>query len=198
MKTYIDTLIPSTYLARPPARYDEQLRHHAVRALVAEAERRGIRFTASSFIKEECREGNAGQARARLNFLRGVTIFDETDRIRKLARRLVEAMDEPGVIGDARHYAAAMDKKIPILITWDQSFTRIAAVAKSMRLDHRPEIILPVDAAFRIGTAVLPNPFIGTLLERLNEPSPFIRRLIREKNARQRAVLKREAANGIR
>lgn len=195
-RTYIDTNVVSAYVTNMPDNTTAAVQWSAVHALWETAKRRGIRFVSSRFILEESAQGRAGPSRRRLNALRAVTLFEETEHIRKQAREMLDvlgnAQEEKRLAADARHYAAALSCKAQFLVTWDEKdFYRLETLAVTLGLENLPEIVHPIDATFALGSAVLPNPVPMTLLDKLKVQTPWVRGILRDTEQRQARAMKR-------
>jgi hypothetical protein len=191
LRTYLDTVAVSAYIAYPPESPLQYAQWSAVQALFETAERRGIRFVSSRYTLEEAKQGHKGAAQRRINALRKVTLVPETRPIRQNAADLIAQVRQESergrLAGDARHFACAWGCKAKYLVTWNtRDFDRLAGLALALGWQDLPEVVTPSEAAFALGTGVVTNP--PTMLEALNRKTPWIQKIIKE-NKRVQAKL---------
>jgi predicted nucleic acid-binding protein len=197
-RSYVDTNVISAYVAHPPLSSIAVGQWAHTQSLMETANSRGIRLVASDLIRTECAEGDAGAARKRKIALRAVTIFRETEPMRRTAAELLSAHPDKTLIkklqADARHYAAAVACKAEYIITWDErDFTLLEGMAIGLGWKALPRVVIPTEAAILLGTAVLHNPVKRTYWERINDPNtPWVRKIVRETKKLQAAALLKE------
>ena len=116
---YIETTIPSLYVARPSPRLIEAGRQQLTR-IWWENHRQEFDLVSSQSVLDECVRGDAELARMRLDLLGGVPLLDLNEEVALAADALLRSGILPPKAGeDAIHIAAASVHGINYLLTWN-------------------------------------------------------------------------------
>lgn len=131
---YIETTIPSYYVARPSASLIQAARQTSTRAWWDNG-CSGLDLFTSLETLDEVFKGESAMAQARLALLAAIPLLTVTDQVIDLAERLVSQGIVPAkAASDAIHIAVASVHGIDYLVTWN--FKHIANPFLRERLHH--------------------------------------------------------------
>lgn len=131
---YIETTIPSYYVARPSLNLIQATRQATTRQWWDEG-CSGFQLFTSQEVLDEVGRGELAMAADRLNLIRNLAILDVTKEAGELARRLLTSQIIPAkAASDAVHIAVAAAQAMDFLVTWN--FKHIANPHLRARLRH--------------------------------------------------------------
>ncbi len=116
---YIETTIPSYYVARPSMNVIQASRQASTRAWW-DGGCSGFDLFTSREVLEEAQEGDPDMARQRLDLLRSVARLDFTDDVGAVAEALIKkGLIPTKAASDAIHIAVASIHRMDYLVTWN-------------------------------------------------------------------------------
>ena len=116
---YIETTIPSYYVARP-SRDVVQLARQELTREWWDQHRNAYELYTSQVVLDEAADGDPEMARDRLNLLGGLPLLDISEEVAEMAGELVKAaILPPAAARDALHIAAAAVHRMQFLLTWN-------------------------------------------------------------------------------
>ncbi len=116
---YIETTIPSLYVARASGYLVEAARQQLTRRWWDDF-RHEFEAVCSQTVLDECGRGDAAMAEKRLGLLSGLPLLDLTEDVTRAAEALLEAEIVPrNAADDAIHIAVASVHKVDYLLTWN-------------------------------------------------------------------------------
>ena len=116
---FIETTIPSYYVARPSRNLLQAARQELTREWW-DGQRHGFELFTSQLVLDEAAVGESAKAAERLQLLDGIALLDLNEEVGALATKLVETGIVPAVAGrDAFHLAAAGVHGMNFLLTWN-------------------------------------------------------------------------------
>jgi hypothetical protein len=131
---YIETTIPSYYVARPSLNLIQVTRQATTRQWWDEG-CSGFQLFTSQEVLDEVGRGEPAMAADRLNLIRDVALLDVTTEAGELSRRLLASQIIPAkAASDAVHIAVASVQAMDFLVTWN--FKHIANPFIRARLRH--------------------------------------------------------------
>lgn len=116
---YIETTIPSYYVARPSMNVVQAFRQASTRAWW-DGGRSNFELFTSQEVLQEARLGDADMARQRLELLSGFPKLELTEEVGALAQKLIQAGLVPEkAASDAVHIAVASVHQMNYIVTWN-------------------------------------------------------------------------------
>ena len=144
-KLYLETTIIS-YLSARPSRDLIIAAHQELTNEWWENRRKRFDLFVSQLVIQEAKAGNKDAAQKRLSILESIPLLELTDKVRSLARILMEKAIPPKAVEDALHIAVAAIHGMDYLLTWNckhianaEKEHAIAAVCRSNNFE--PPII---------------------------------------------------------
>ena len=144
-KVYLETTIIS-YLSARPSRDIIIVAHQELTNEWWENRRKRFDLFVSQLVIREAAAGNKDAAQKRLSILESIPLLELTDKVRSLARILMEKAIPPKAVEDALHIAVAAIHGMDYLLTWNckhianaEKEHAIAAVCRSNNFE--PPII---------------------------------------------------------
>jgi predicted nucleic acid-binding protein len=150
---YIETTIPSYYVARPSMNVIQASRQASTRAWWDGGRSNFDLFTSQEVI-QEARLGDAHMATQRLDFLSHIPKLELTEDVGKLAQKLIQfALVPEKAASDAVHIAVASVHGLNYIVTWN--FKHIANPYTRDRL-----CAVVAEAGFRLPVMCSPDELI--------------------------------------
>lgn len=116
---YIETTIPSLYVARPSGQLIEAARQQLTR-IWWDDHRNNFDLVCSQTVLDECARGDADVAEKRLKLLNSVPLLDLSPDVLEISKNLINLeIIPPKAADDAIHIAVASVHKIDYLLTWN-------------------------------------------------------------------------------
>ena len=116
---YIETTIPSLYVARPAAGLVEAARQRLTR-LWWDEHRQEFDLTCSQTVLDESSRGDAEMAQRRIDLLQGVPLLDLNDDVDRVSSAILSHEIIPAkAANDAIHIAIASVHEVDYLLTWN-------------------------------------------------------------------------------
>jgi len=150
---YIETTIPSYYVARPSMNVIQASRQASTRAWW-DGGRSGFDLFTSQEVLQEARLGDADMARQRLDFLASLPKLELTEQVGLLAQNLIQAGLVPEkAASDAVHIAVASVHQMNYIVTWN-----FKHIANPYTRDRLQEVV--ADTGFRLPVMCSPEELI--------------------------------------
>jgi hypothetical protein len=119
LKVYLETTIPS-YLTSRPSRDLLIAGHQQVTQIWWDDHRHDYELYISQLVIMECKAGNAGMAKKRMELLAGISALEIGPESLELARKLITIGPLPAKAeNDAFHIAVAAVNAMDFLLTWN-------------------------------------------------------------------------------
>lgn len=145
MRIYIESTIPSYFVARPARDILQAARQQLTRDWW-DIERAKHELFTSQVVLDEIASGEAAMARQRLAVVTGITLLRSTDEAEALTQRILASGLLPtDADRDAAHIALATVHEMDILLSWNCRHIANAAIqARLRRLAEKLGFALPV------------------------------------------------------
>jgi hypothetical protein len=141
---YIESTIPSYASSRPSRDILKSYRQNLTKIFWEDCRQEYDLFI-SQYVIDECRRGDSVAARRRMDFIRDIISFPETEEIDRLADTYFHLLDIPErAKTDCSHLAVCVCEKLDYLLTWNCTHLGMVSYTSILKYNEKHGLWTPV------------------------------------------------------